>query len=201
MQNTDGGFASYEIRRGPTVLELLNPAEVFDSIMVEYSYPECSSAVLKSFVRFRHHIPSYRPSDVQTAIHRARDFVLNSQLADGSWYGSWAVCFTYAIWNALEALAAVGETWHTCEGVRRACGWLLERQMEDGGWGEHHTSCELKEYVAHKTSQVVNTGWAVLALMNAGYPDKTPIERGVKVSLNFKSLHSQDQLLICCLSL
>ncbi|KAI9764035.1 MAG: hypothetical protein M1840_008911 [Geoglossum simile] len=184
MQNTDGGFASYEIRRGPTVLELLNPAEVFDSIMVEYSYPECSAAVLKSFVRFRRHFPSYRPSDIQAAIFRTRDFILNAQLADGSWYGSWAVCFTYAIWNALEALAAVGETWHTSESVRRACGWLLERQMADGGWGEHHTSCELKEYVAHETSQVVNTGWAVLALMNAGYPEKSPIERGVKLIMS-----------------
>ena len=29
MQNSDGGFASYELVRGPTWLELLNPAEVF----------------------------------------------------------------------------------------------------------------------------------------------------------------------------
>ena len=197
MQNTDGGFASYEIRRGPAMLELLNPAEVFEDIMVEHSYPECSCAVLKSFVRFQRYIPSHRPSDVQTAIYRARDFILDSQLADGSWYGSWAVCYTYAIWYALEALALVGETWHTCERVREACRWLLERQMEDGGWGEHHTSCELNEYVAHKTSQVVNTGWAVLALMHAGYPDKTPIERGLKVSISFKPLHLQDRPLTC----
>ena len=29
MQNRDGGFASYELVRGPSWLELLNPAEVF----------------------------------------------------------------------------------------------------------------------------------------------------------------------------
>jgi lanosterol synthase len=29
MQNGDGGFASYELVRGPSWLELLNPAEVF----------------------------------------------------------------------------------------------------------------------------------------------------------------------------
>lgn len=29
LQNPDGGFASYEVIRGPQWLELLNPAEVF----------------------------------------------------------------------------------------------------------------------------------------------------------------------------
>jgi lanosterol synthase len=29
MQNADGGFASYELIRGPQWLEWLNPAEVF----------------------------------------------------------------------------------------------------------------------------------------------------------------------------
>lgn len=29
MQNRDGGFASYELVRGPSWLESLNPAEVF----------------------------------------------------------------------------------------------------------------------------------------------------------------------------
>lgn len=29
MQNSDGGFASYELIRGPGWLELFNPAEVF----------------------------------------------------------------------------------------------------------------------------------------------------------------------------
>ncbi|EQB49570.1 hypothetical protein CGLO_11078 [Colletotrichum gloeosporioides Cg-14] len=46
MRNADGGFASYEKIRGSEWLELLNPAEVFDRIMVEYSYPECTTAVL-----------------------------------------------------------------------------------------------------------------------------------------------------------
>jgi lanosterol synthase len=29
MQNPDGGFASYELVRGPSWVELLNPSEVF----------------------------------------------------------------------------------------------------------------------------------------------------------------------------
>ena len=48
MQNSDGGFGSYERTRSGIWLEYLNSAEVFDRIMVEYSYPECTTAVLTS---------------------------------------------------------------------------------------------------------------------------------------------------------
>jgi lanosterol synthase len=38
MQNRDGGFASYELVRGPSWLEWLNPAEVFGESVPVYSY-------------------------------------------------------------------------------------------------------------------------------------------------------------------
>lgn len=38
MQNKDGRFGNYEQARGGAWMELLSPAEVFDCIMVEYSY-------------------------------------------------------------------------------------------------------------------------------------------------------------------
>ena len=34
MQNTNGGFASYELIRGPDWLEWLNPAEVFGTLFL-----------------------------------------------------------------------------------------------------------------------------------------------------------------------
>lgn len=37
---------------------------------------------------------------------------------------------------ALESLAYAGETHTNSDSVRRACAFLLEKQMEDGGWGE-----------------------------------------------------------------
>lgn len=47
MQNEkSGGFASYEPQRGSEYMELLNAAEVFGRIMVEYDYPECTTAVV-----------------------------------------------------------------------------------------------------------------------------------------------------------
>jgi lanosterol synthase len=181
MQNSDGGFASYEKARGSSMMELLNPAEIFDRIMVEYSYPECTTAVLTSLSLFRRHFPDYRPEDIQRAITRATGFIRAAQRPDGSWYGSWAICFTYGTFFALESLASVGQTYQTSESVRRSCHWLASKQKEDGGWGEHYSSCELKAYIQHEKSQVVNTSWAVLALMNARYPHAEVIERGLEV--------------------
>lgn len=40
LQNPGGGFASYELVRGNNKMEVLNTAEVFGNIMVEYTYPE-----------------------------------------------------------------------------------------------------------------------------------------------------------------
>jgi lanosterol synthase len=181
MQNPNGGFTSYENIRAPTWLEYLNPAEVFDDIMTEHSYVECTTAVLTALSRFQAHYPGYRAPDVHGAIQRAGRFVAARQQPDGGWYGSWAICFTYATLFAAQALEARGLQHDSSEELRRACTFLLQRQRDDGGWGEHYSSCVEKQYIQHETSQVVNTAWAVLALMHAGYPDSRPIERGLKV--------------------
>lgn len=52
-----------------------------------------------------------------------------------------------------------------CTEVRRACEFLLSKQMEDGGWGEDFESCEQRCYVQSKNSQIHNTCWALLGLM------------------------------------
>lgn len=181
MQNSDGGFSSYEKIRGSRYLELLNPAEIFDQIMVEHSYPECTTAVLTALALFRRHNPDYRPRDIDRTASKASQFIRNTQRHDGSWYGSWGVCFTYAMFFAVQSLEAIGEQYESSMSVRRACEFLLAKQMEDGGWGEHHSSCVERRYIHHTKSQVVNTAWAVLTLMHAGYPDPTPIERGLEL--------------------
>jgi lanosterol synthase len=38
LQNRDGGFASYELVRGPSRLESLNPAEVFGEFIPAHRY-------------------------------------------------------------------------------------------------------------------------------------------------------------------
>lgn len=65
MQNSSGGFASYESVRGPAWLEWINPAEVFGNIMIEYCYPECSTACVLGLTYFREQRPNYRRDEIE----------------------------------------------------------------------------------------------------------------------------------------
>lgn len=81
MQNSDGGFASYELVRGPKLLETINPAEVFGEfmivrnapilmsvigdIMIEFTYPECTTSVITGLAHFRRVFPEYRREEIE----------------------------------------------------------------------------------------------------------------------------------------
>ncbi|KAJ8509454.1 hypothetical protein ONZ45_g8374 [Pleurotus djamor] len=184
MQNGDGGFASYELIRGPKFLEALNPAEVFGDIMTEFNYPECTTSVITALSVFRKYYPDYRKNDISRVVKNAIKYLHHVQQLEGGWVGSWGICFTYATMFAMESLALVGETYGTSESVRRACKFLMDRQMDDGGWGESYKSCEQARYIQHEQSQVVQTSWAAMALMFAQCPKRKPIERAVKLVMS-----------------
>jgi len=183
-QNKNGGWASYEPTRAPQWMEKLNAAEVFGDIMLDYSYAECTSACLQGLTTFRNKFPSYKQQEVDAAIERGKEFLKSIQREDGSWMGSWAVCFTYATWFGIEGLLAAGEkdctTAKTHNAITKACNFLLSVQKPDGGWGEHFESCVQKKYIPHSQSQVTNTAWALLALMAAKNPNKVAIEKGIR---------------------
>ena len=181
MQNKhSGGFASYEPQRGSELLEWLNAAEVFGRIMVEYDYPECTTAVV-TVLSFFQKFSDYRKQEIDRIKDSALNYIRRAMRPDGSWYGSWGICFTYAGMFALESLASVGETYKTSAQVRKACEFFMSKQMDDGGWSEDYRSCVQKEYVHRKKSQVVQTAWACIALMEAGFPDKEPIKKALRL--------------------
>jgi lanosterol synthase len=169
MQNASGGCASYEPTRGHELLEHLNAAEVFGRIMIEYDYPECTTACLTALHMFQKHYPDYRAEEIAAFKARAIEYIRRAQRPDGSWFGSWGICFSYASMFALESLACVGETYANSERVRRGCQFFVDRQMDDGGWGETYKSCETDTYVNHEKSQVVQTAWVIIGLLKAGY--------------------------------
>lgn len=141
LQNAEGGWATYELMRGNRLLELLNPSEVFGDIMIDYPYVECTSASVQALLSFQKDFPHHRKSEIRDSIARGIKFIEKIQRKDGSWYGSWGVCFTYGTWFGVEGLVAVGRTYDSCSHVRRACDFLVSKQMESGGWGETFEVC------------------------------------------------------------
>lgn len=174
-----GSFSSYEKIKASPMLELLNPAEVFGNIMVEYPYVECTDSSVLGLHYFSKYY-SYKRDVIKQAIDDAIKSIIRYQNEDGSWYGSWGVCYTYAGMFAIEALETVGYNYKNSETVKKGCDFIVARQEEDGGWAESIRSNELFTYVRHTSSQVVQTSWAVIMLILAAYPDQEVIKRGVR---------------------
>lgn len=131
-----GSFASYEKIKATTKMELLNPAEVFGNIMVEFPYVECTDSSVLGLHYFRKYY-NYRSAEIDRAISDALHYIVDGQDWDGSWYGSWGVCYTYAGMFAIEALETAGHTYENHEAVRKGCDFIVKRQELDGGWAEN----------------------------------------------------------------
>ncbi|HUB07469.1 MAG TPA: terpene cyclase/mutase family protein, partial [Myxococcales bacterium] len=178
-QNEDGGWATYERQRGGAWLELLNPSQVFGDIMVDYSYVECTSAALQALAAAQRR--DGRAGALVEAIARGERFIRGKQLPDGSFEGSWAVCFTYGTWFGVTGLRAAGAG-SKDRAIRQACDFLLGKQHEDGSWGEHGDSCREHRWV-DAPGTVVQTAWALSTLMRAEDPDRAAQERAARFLL------------------
>ena len=183
-QNADGGFGTYERRRGSSWLETVNPSEMFGQCMTELSYLECTASSLGALAHAREAYPDLLGWQMDNAIERSIRFLRSRQRADGSFAGFWGINFTYAIFHVVKGLCAAGVPSHDPVNMH-AAEWLMTTQRADGGWGEHFSGCLTGRYVEHPQSQVVMTSWALLALMEV-LPHTAPaITRGIEF------LHSQ----------
>lgn len=78
--------------------QTINPSETFGDILIDYSYVELSSTCISALAQFNRKYPQHRAEEISRANRRGRKYILGMQRGDGSWYGSWGVCFTYAAW-------------------------------------------------------------------------------------------------------
>ncbi len=176
-QNDDGGWASYEKQRGGTWLEALNPSQVFGDIMVDASFVECTSACLQALVKAKRRFPG--EFELDGPIGRGVEFLRNAQRPDGSFEGSWAVCFTYGTWFGVSALLATGA--HRDDpSIGRAVDFLLRKQRSDGSWSEHGDTCRERAWLDGAEGHAAQTSWALSTLVRAGCRDAPALERAAR---------------------
>jgi squalene-hopene/tetraprenyl-beta-curcumene cyclase len=111
------------------------------------------------------------------------EFLRETQLADGSWYGRWGLNYIYGTWSALCALGIAQAGQQSTE-IRRASDWLLSIQNGDGGWGEDGSSYKL-DYRGYERapSTASQTAWAILGLIAAGRGEHPAVSQGVEYLL------------------
>ncbi|MGI9418127.1 MAG: squalene--hopene cyclase, partial [Geminicoccaceae bacterium] len=169
MQSSNGGWGAFDVDNTHYHLNSIPFADhgaLLDPPTSDVT-ARCLSALAET---------GYRPD--HPAVARAIGFLKSEQEPDGSWFGRWGTNYIYGTWSVLVALNAAGEDMNAGY-VRRAVDWLIERQHDDGGWGESCASYwddRKDEAVASLPSQ---TAWALLALMAAGRVESDAARRGI----------------------
>ncbi|GMN56818.1 hypothetical protein TIFTF001_025932 [Ficus carica] len=157
--------------------EKMNPDKFYDAVNILLSY-QSSDGSISGWEPQR----AYRWLEYLNPTEFLADTITERE------FGRWGICYTYATWFGVEALVACGRTYNNSHLLRKACEFLLSKQLPDGGWGESYLSSQNEVYtnLEGNRSTVFNTALALLGLIAAGQAerDQTPIHSGIRLLIN-----------------
>lgn len=107
-------------------------------------------------------------------------YLRGAQAPDGSWYGRWGVNYIYGTWCVISALEALQRCGYRADDmISRGAHWLLDRQNQDGGWGESCHSYVDPSFAGVGSSTASQTAWAVISLQLAELGEHAACRRGL----------------------
>ncbi len=174
LQSTNGGWAAFDV---DNTYHYLNNIPFADhGALIDPPTEDVTARCVSMLAQL-----GETPAQSQ-ALARGIQYLLDSQMEEGSWYGRWGLNYIYGTWSVLCALNACGID-HAAP-LRKAVQWLVAIQNEDGGWGEDGESYKL-DYRGHEKapSTASQTAWALLGLMAAGEVEHRAVERGMRYLL------------------
>jgi squalene-hopene/tetraprenyl-beta-curcumene cyclase len=169
MQSSDGGWAAFDVDNNWKPLSDVPFAD--HNAMLDPACPDITGRVLEALCE--HGVPENHP-----AVRRAVDYLLQTQEADGSWFGRWGVNYIYGTFLALRGLRAAGVSDREAA-VLRAGEWLRSIQNSDGGWGESCASYDNNSFTPTRSTPS-QTAWAILGLLASGDESSLSLYNGVE---------------------
>ncbi|HTA46844.1 MAG TPA: squalene--hopene cyclase [Bryobacteraceae bacterium] len=168
MQSKDGGWAAFDVDNNWEILTHVPFAD--HNAMLDPTCADITGRTLEA-------LAANGMNRNHSACRRAIDYLIRTQLADGSWYGRWGVAYVYGTCFALRGLRAMGEDDHEPH-IQRANEWLRSVQNADGGWGESCASYDNDNFTPAESTPS-QTAWALMGLMAGGDTTSSSVRDGV----------------------
>jgi squalene-hopene/tetraprenyl-beta-curcumene cyclase len=172
MQSKDGGWAAFDVDNNWEILTHVPFAD--HNAMLDPTCADITGRTLEALAA--NGLDRNHP-----ACRRAIDYLIRTQLSDGSWYGRWGVAYIYGTCFALRGLRAMNEDDHEPY-IQRANEWLRSIQNPDGGWGESCASYDNDLYTAAESTPS-QTAWALMGLMAGGDTYSSSVLQGINYLL------------------